>query len=151
MLFLLTGCLIGGMAQNVTLVVTTTDGTEHSYQMTNEGQLLFENNGEQLTILDGTGTTATYQLANIRKLVCTEYVGVDESAATALQLFPNPTRDCFVISNLQSNCHGRIYTLDGQLVKEFEASEGAVIDISGLAKGMYLLHIDGQTLKMMKL
>ncbi len=151
MLLLMAGCLIGGMAQNVTLVVTTTDGTEHSYQMTNEGQLLFENNGELLTILDGTGATATYQLANIRKLVCAEYVGVSESISSGLQLLPNPTRDHFLINNLQNTCEARIYALDGRLVKSLTATEGMMVDISDLTSGMYLLHIDGQTLKLMKL
>lgn len=149
LLFLFMGFLLHGMAQNVTLVVTTTNGTEHSYQLTNEGQVLFENNG--LTILDGTGTTATFQLADIRKLVCTEITGVDESSTNSLRLLPNPTRDHFLISNLQHSCEARIYALDGRLVKTFTATEGMSIDISELSKGMYLLHIDGQTLKMMKL
>ena len=46
---------------------------------------------------------------------------------------------------------GKVIAIDGRLVKEFEASEGSVIDISGLSAGMYLLNINGQTLKLMKL
>ena len=151
LLLLFTGFLVYGKAQNVTLVVTTTDGTEYSYQVTNEGQLLFENNGDLLTILDGTGTTATFQLAEVRKLVCTEITGVNENATSDLLLIPNPTRDHFLISNLQKSCEAHIYALDGRLVKSFMATEGMTVDISGLTHGMYLLHIDGQTLKMMKL
>lgn len=151
LLLLFVGFLLRGTAQNVTLVVTTTDGTEHSYQVTNEGQILFENNGDLLTILDGTGTTATFQLADIRKLVCTEITGMEESSTKSLRLLPNPTRDHFLLSNLQSSCEARIYALDGRLVKSFTATEGMTVDISELSKGMYLLHIDGQTLKMMKL
>ena len=150
LLFLLAGFLLRGTAQNVTLVVTTTDGTEQSFQLTNEGQLFFED-GERLVIEDGTGTTATFQLADIRKLVCTEITGMEESSTKSLRLLPNPTRDHFLLSNLQSSCEARIYALDGRLVKSFTATEGMTVDISELSKGMYLLHIDGQTLKMMKL
>ena len=145
------GFLSQGDAQNVTLVVTTNDGAEHAYQLTNEGQLLFENNGNSLTILDGTGTTATYQLADIRKLVCSEITGVNERNPKGLLFLPNPARDHFIISNLQRSCEAHIYALDGRLVKSFTATEGMNVDISELSKGMYLLHIDGQTLKMMKL
>lgn len=150
LLLFLTGFLFHGTAQNVTLVVTTTDGTEHVYQLTEEGQLYFEN-GERLIIEDGTGTTASFQLANIQKLVSTEVTGVEESSASSLQLIPNPARNSFLIKNLQGSCLAHIYTLDGRLVKSFETSENQLVDISDLVPGMYLLHIDGQTLKMMKL
>ena len=104
-----------------------------------------------MIIEDGTGTTASFQLANIRKLVCSEIAGVGESNASELLLTPNPARDHFLISNLKNNCEARIYALDGRLMKTFMATEGMVVDISNLSSGMYLLHIDGQTLKMMKL
>lgn len=134
---------------NVTLIVTTTDGTEQTFQLTHEGQLYFED-GERLVIEDGTGSIATFQLGAIRKLVCTEITGVSESNASELLLTPNPSRDHFLISNLKNDCEARIYALDGRLMKTFNATESQVVDISELPQGMYLLHIDGQTLKMMK-
>ena len=149
-LFFMAGFLLRGTAQNVTLVVTTTEGVEQTFQLTHDGQLFFEN-GDRLIIEDGTGTTASFQLANIRKLVCTEITGLNESNASELQLIPNPARDHFLISNLKNSCEARIYALDGRLMKTFMATEGMVVDISNLSSGMYLLHIDGQTLKMMKL
>ena len=135
---------------DVALVVTKTNGQEQTYQLTEDSRMHFEN-GEQLVIEDGAGATITIQLAEIRKLVCTEITGVSENNASQLLLIPNPTRDHFLISNLQSECEARLYTLDGRLVKSFTAIEGQLIDISDLTPGMYLLHIDGQTLKMMKL
>lgn len=139
-------------AQDITvnLVVTTTNGTEQLFQLTEESQLLFED-GNRLIIRDIDGTTATFDLANIRKMVCTETTGTDESLTSDLQLLPNPFRDSFIIRNLQGQGSARIYTLDGRLVKTFMASEGQRVDISTLSQGMYLLHINGQTLKMMKL
>ena len=71
-LLLLAGFQLRGTAQNVTLVVTTTQGQEQSYQLTDASQLFFEN-GDRLVIQDGTGTTAPFQLADIRKLVHRNY------------------------------------------------------------------------------
>ena len=142
--------LMNAQNVNITLVVTKTNGEEQTFQLSEESQLYFEN-GDQLVIDDGAGTTVTFQLAEIQKMICTEYAGIGENNATTLWLAPNPTRNNFIINNLQNNCTANIYTLDGRLVKSFEASGGQVVDISDLVPGMYLLHIDGQTLKMMKL
>lgn len=150
LLLFMGGFMLHGIAQNVTLVVTTTNGQAQSHQLTEESQLYF-NNGESLVIEDGTGTTTTYPLSEIRTLVCTETTNVIENHDARLQVFPNPSHKFFSVSNLSGNCQGRIYTLDGRLVKEFEASEGTVVDISHLASGMYLLHINSQTQKLMKL
>lgn len=149
LLFFLAGFLLHVTAQNVTLVVTTTNGEEQSFQLPQNGQLYFEN-GDQLIINDGTGTVATFQLANIQKMVCTEVTGIEENDTSALQLIPNPSRSHFFIKNLKSSTQARLYAIDGRLVKTFEATEGMMVDISDLNPGMYLLHIDGQTLKMIK-
>lgn len=150
LLFLLAGCLFHGMAQFVALTVTTNDGVEQTYQLTHEGQLYFVD-GNRLVIEDGVGTTATYQLSNLRKLVCTEYANVDETSATTPLILPNPVRDNFLITNLQEACEARIYALDGRLVKSLTATDGMRVDISDLAPGMYLLNIECKTIKMMKL
>ena len=148
----LVGNIVHANAQSisVTLVVTKTNGEELSYQLTEESQMYFEN-GDRLVIEDGAGTNMTFQLAEIQKLVCTEYANVGENNSSALLLTPNPARDHFLINNLQNEGEARLYSLDGRLMKSFIATEGMIVDISELAPGMYLLHIDGQTLKMMKL
>lgn len=150
LLCFMAGSLLQAKAQNVTLVVTTNDGEEQFYQLSTSTQMHFEN-GDQLVITDGGNTTATFNLDNIRKIVCSELTSVDESTAPPLQLIPNPSHNSFIIRNLKSNCQARIFTLDGRIVKSFEATEGMAVDISDLSEGMYLLTIEGQTLKLMKL
>ena len=147
---LLTCFLLQAKAQDVTMVVTTTNGVEHTYQMTAESQLYF-NNGESLIIEESAGSTVTFSLSEIRKIVCTEITGTGENDEAKLQILPNPSHNRFAVRNLTETCIGRVYTLDGRLVREFEASEGSVIDISELSIGMYTLNINGQTLKLMKL
>lgn len=144
------GFMLQANAQNVTLVVTNTNGTEQTYQLTEENQLHFEN-GEILVIETANGSNVTLQLSDIRKIVCSEMVGTEENTASRLQIFPTPAHNQVIIKNLIGNSQGHIYTLDGRMVKAFEASEGMTLDISDLSEGMYLLNIDGQTLKLMKL
>lgn len=134
----------------VSLVVTMTDGEEVVYQLTEGSHLSFEE-GTSLIIDDGSGDSETLPLSNIRKIVCSELTGTDEQAHTRLQLFPNPSRNHFYIKGLSHDGFARIYTLDGRLLKSFVAKEGMMIDIHELNSGMYLLHINGQTLKLMKL
>ncbi len=150
LLCFMAGFMLQAKAQNVTLVVTNTNGTEQTYQLTEESQLHFEN-GERLVIENASGTNFTLQLSDIRKIVCAEMTGTEENAVSKLQIFPNPSHNQVFIKNLSGNSQGRIYTLDGRIVKAFEASEGMMLDISDLSEGMYLLNIDGQTLKLMKL
>ncbi|MBO6025683.1 MAG: T9SS type A sorting domain-containing protein [Bacteroidales bacterium] len=150
LLILLVGFQCLGNAQDVRLVVTTIDGAEQSFQLTEESQLYF-NNGENLVIEDVAGTATTFQLSQIRKIICAEVTGTTENALSKLQLFPNPSRNGFIIRNLQDSCPARIYSLDGRLMMQFVAAEGMSVDISGLSSGMYLLHINGETLKLMKL
>ena len=135
---------------NVTLVVTKTNGEERFFQLTEESQLYFEN-GERLVIEDGNGTTTTFQLSQVRKIVCSEVTGTPENPTTELQLYPNPSHNNFLVKNLQGSHPAQIYSLDGRLMKSFEATEGMVIDASELPEGMYLLQLNGQILKMMKL
>lgn len=135
---------------NVTLIVTTVDGVEQTYQLTDAGQLYFED-GETLVIDDGTDDTIRYELANIRKIVCSEVTGTPESNTSKLLILPSPTHDHFMVKNLATPCQARIFSLDGRLVKVFEVQDGHTIDISELSEGMYLLHLNGETLKLMKL
>lgn len=150
LLCFMAGFMLQSNAQNVTLVVTNTNGTEQTYQLTEESQLHFEN-GERLVIENANGSNVTLQLSDIRKIVCSEMVGTEENAASKLQILPNPSHNQVILKNLSGNCQGHIYTLDGRMVKAFEAFEGMMLDISDLSEGMYLLNIDGQTLKLMKL
>ena len=147
---LLIGIAFHANAQNVNLILTLTNGEELSFQLSEASQLHFED-GDRLIIDDGTDVNVSFPLSEIRKMVCSEILGTSEYNDSKLQLFPNPSRNSFIISGLQDSCPARIYSLDGRLVKSFEASEGMVIDINELSQGMYLLHTNGQTLKLMKL
>ena len=141
---------MNAQSTTVALVVTTIDGEEQTHFLSDASRLYFEN-GETLVINDGADATISYELAKIRKIVCSEVTGTQESSLTQIQLLPNPSRDRFIIQNLSDNSIARVYSIDGRLVKTFQASEGLSVDITDLTSGMYLLNINGQTLKLMKL
>lgn len=149
--FLLALVLPSTAQTNINLVITKHNGEELSYQLTEESRVYFEN-GTHLVIEAETGQVETLSLSEIRKLVCNETTDdILEQASAALQLFPNPSRNSFVVRGLLEKSPARVYALDGRLVKSLEASEGTVIDMSDMTAGMYLLSINGKTLKMMKL
>lgn len=135
---------------DVNLLLTLTNGEEITYRLSKDSHLYFED-GLQLVIDNGSGNTITHPLSQIRKMVCSEILGNEEIVVSNLQILPNPGHNQVIIKNLSGNCQGRIYSLDGRMVKAFEANEGVMIDISDLSEGMYLLNINGQTLKLMKL
>lgn len=141
---------MSAQSTNVSLIVTTTDGNEVVYQLTEQSHLYFEE-GTSLVIEDGSGNSTTYPLDKVRKIVCSEIAGTQEDTLSKLRLFPNPSHDSFIVSGLTQDCLARIYALDGRMVKEFEAKAGLAVGIDELTSGMYLLNINGQTLKLIKL
>ncbi len=150
LLFFVTGALSHATAQNVVCVVTTTDNVEHSIGLWEDHQMYFDQ-ADRLVIQNSPNANHVFPLSEIRKVVFTEITGTEESHAPAPYILPNPSSNHFIIRNLPETCQGQVFALDGRLVKAFEASEGSVIDISELPKGMYLLQLQGQTLKLMKL
>ena len=150
LLLIIAGPLFQLTAQNVVCVVTTTDNEEHSIDLWEDHQMYFDQ-AYRLVIQNSPNSNHVFPLSEIRKVVFTEITGTEESHAQAPYILPNPSSNHFIIRNLPETCQGQVFALDGRLVKEFEASEGSVIDISELPKGMYLLQLQGQTLKLMKL
>lgn len=150
LLFFVTGALFHATAQNVVCVVTTTDNVEHSIGLWEDHQMYFDQ-ADRLVIQNSPNANHVFPLSEIRKVVFTEITGTEENHASTPYILPNPSSNHFIVRNLPETCQGRVFALDGRLVKAFEASEGAVIDMSELPKGMYLLQLQGQTLKLMKL
>ena len=150
LLLIIAGPLFQLTAQNAVCVVTTTDNVEHSIGLWEDHQMYFDQ-AYRLVIQNSPNANHVFPLSEIRKVVFTEITGTEENHASAPYILPNPSSNHFIVRNLPETCQGRVFALDGRLVKAFEASEGSVIDISELPKGMYLLQIQGQTLKLMKL
>ena len=105
----------------------------------------------EIAVYDKGARSDRFNLADIRKITCTETEGISEKANTPLWISPNPTHDAFILHNINGKETIQIYALDGRLVKSGEVTEDQLVDISDLPNGLYLVKTELCTLKMIKL
>ncbi len=80
-----------------------------------------------------------------------ECLGVDDMAASAISLVPNPCSNTLYINMPNANAVLRIYTISGQLVHQELLSENSTaIDVSSWQHGMYLAKIATQNTSFIK-
>ncbi len=76
---------------------------------------------------------------------------VDQAQAVELRVAPNPTRDVLRIRGLQESVEVRLYSLSGALLKTTTVQPNGRIDVRSLQPGVYLLKVQGQTVRFTKL
>ncbi len=148
------GLLFHLTAQSTLMTIRMNDGTEHTFSMTENDRVYFEDNDKLVVEITVYGKGETYErfnLADIRKITCAETEGISETSSTSVCLSPNPVHDAVLLSNLKGKETILIFALDGRIMKSVEVSEGQLIDISDLPIGLYLVKTESQTLKMIKL
>ena len=145
------GLFFQATAQSTHMVVTMNDGTVQTYPMDESERIYFEDN--TYLVIDDTGTknTVRIKIEDIRKITCEETVGQAENMINEVSIMPNPVHDVMLLHNLDGLQTVNIYSIDGRLVKSFEASGNQVIDISDMSIGLYLVKTQSCTLKMIKL
>ncbi|MCF8465018.1 MAG: T9SS type A sorting domain-containing protein [Flavobacteriales bacterium] len=69
--------------------------------------------------------------------------GIDESAETAIHIYPNPASTTINIerNSFSSEAHVNVFNGLGQIQKSVGLSHTKTVDISGLAVGVYLLQV----------
>jgi hypothetical protein len=152
LLILLTlGMTCGMAAQSTQMVVTMNDGTIQTYSIMESGRVYFENN-TFLVIDEGTAKDVIrIKMSDIRKITCEEEVGLTENQTAEICILPNPVHDVLVLQNLGGIQTVNIYSIDGRLMRTFEASSDEAIDVSAFPVGLYLVRTQSSTLKMIKL
>jgi ribosomal protein S11 len=77
--------------------------------------------------------------------------GTGSVTANAVQVSPNPTSGIIRVSNTQANQTVRITDVTGSLKGTYKTGEGTTtIDLTGYAKGTYLLQYNGKTFKVIR-
>ena len=138
-------------AQSTLMTIHMNDGTERNYYMSEDDRVYFEGNDILVVEIAVNAKAERYNLADIRKITCSETEGVSEEADASIFLSPNPVHDKVMLHNLSGIQPVGIYALDGRMVKSVEVTADQFIDISDLPVGLYLVKTERQTLKMIKL
>ncbi|NHM05849.1 T9SS type A sorting domain-containing protein [Flavobacterium sp. CYK-4] len=132
--------------------VTYYDGNIQNFNVTTSGKLYFS--ADNLYVkADGVTTSTTIPVNIIRKItfdgaLATTNFGENDQALT---LAPNPSADVIRIgSENRESLKTQIYSLTGQLILQGVYQVGQDIDVSKLAAGLYLVQVNGVTIKFSK-
>jgi hypothetical protein len=79
-------------------------------------------------------------------------LGVEDFSLNAAQVFPNPSNGNFVINSKVNLQDVAVYSQTGALISTIKANDSTTneINLSGLAKGVYLLELKNETDKSWK-
>ncbi|MDR1370724.1 MAG: T9SS type A sorting domain-containing protein, partial [Dysgonamonadaceae bacterium] len=109
------------------------------------------------TLSEGTGTvtaTLTHPCGTreaTQTIRVTYPTGTEDVTDSQVAVYPNPTAEVIRISNTVSNQVVRITDVTGSQKWRYRTQEGVTtIDLTGYAKGTYLVHYDGKTYKVIK-
>lgn len=134
------------------VTVTYYNGTTQTFTVAAQGKLFFAADNLNVQV-DATTTPTVIPVNIIRKInlgsaLATTVFGANDQH---LVLYPNPGQDRIRIqSDATDLLKTSIYSLTGQLVLQGDFQPNEDIDVSRLATGLYLVQVNGLTLKFSK-
>ena len=149
---LFAGLFTGAAAQN-SLIVKQANGSLKGTALTSLSKITFSTGNMLVRKTDA--TTDSYVLADVSKVTFGIFSGINDvsSNSPALSIYPNPATSFIQLRNLPEakGFNICIYSLAGsRLMQQYLTSTTSTIDVSTLNKGMYLLNVNGSTLKFIK-
>ncbi len=140
------------LSQN--MVIQSTDGSEKQVGLDTISIITFAD--AQVVVRFSTGNTEKSAISDIRKIYFKDApVGVEEHTTNAnvdIVIYPNPVGDELNIQNLPENVNNaEIITLDGTIVRQLQVISGGSINVATLPNGSYILKINNQYIKFIKL
>ncbi len=134
------------------VTVTYYDGSTQGFNVTTAGKLYFASDNLYVKI-DGTTTPTTIPVTIIRKITFSSTLGTETFGENVnnLVLYPNPSSDIFRIKSDDNEVLKiNIYSLQGQLVHQGNYQSEQDINVSNLSSGLYLVQVNGLTIKFSK-
>lgn len=134
------------------VTVTYYNGTVQQYNVAATGKLYFANDDLYVKV-DAATTPTTIPVGIIRKVtfsgtLATATFGENRNN---LVLYPNPSSDVIKINaDSFEELDVKIYSLTGQLVQQGNFAVNQEINVSGLSRGLYLVQVNGVTIKFSK-
>ena len=92
--------------------------------------------------------TKSFTITKDTEVVATfvDPTGVESVVAEQLRLYPNPARDYVLLEGIPAGATVAIYTLEGQLIYQAEATSNTLrIELTQLQEGTYLLQVGRET------
>lgn len=92
--------------------------------------------------------TKSFTITKDTEVVATfvNHTGVESVVAQQLRLYPNPARDYVLLEGVPAGATVAIYTLEGQLIYQAEATSNTLrIELTQLQEGTYLLQVGRET------
>ncbi len=158
-IFLLTMALlpVASMAQTSgekqpALILEHLSGNDWVYALSQVGKLTFANDSVYLVANDGV-ILGRENRSQIRKIAFaeTELSATKDVQIAGIRVYPNPAADYLVVNGLEKATTVRIYSTDGKLLSATTAEQGkALLPVSHLAAGQYLLQVKTQIVKFIK-
>ena len=146
--FLCFSCLI--QAQSTVLRITKTDNSTSSFDVSQLNTVMF--NDTTMIVELSNGTVNNFPINTIRSFVVRDITGINEIQAHSLIVYPNPATTTIQLLNLEAQTQpANVYAVTGQLllVKPVSSTDNT-IDVSVLKQGIYILKLNGQTIKFSK-
>jgi len=134
------------------VIVTYYDGTTQGFNVTTAGKLYFASDNLYVK-LDETTTPTTIPVTIIRKITFSSTLATTTFGENKnnLVLYPNPSTDVFRIkSDANEELKIIIYSLQGQLVHQGNYQSDEDVDVTNLTSGLYLVQVNGLTIKFSK-
>lgn len=135
------------------VLVTYYDGNTQGFNVESSGKLYFDSDHLNVKINSTTTTPTTIPVTIIRKITFSTTLSTTTFGENKnnLVVYPNPSSDVFRIkSNLAENLIVAIYSLQGQLVHQGSYQSDEDISVSNLSSGLYLVQVNGVTIKFSK-
>lgn len=137
-------------AQSKVLRITKTDNSVSNFEVSLLNKVLF--NDSTMIIKMNDGSVSNIPVNTIRSFVVRTFTGINEIQERPLLVYPNPAVSDIHLLNLDSQTHvASVYAVTGQLMLEKPVSAADnTLDVSVLKQGVYVLRLNGQTIKFTK-
>ena len=135
------------------VIIERLTGRDLNYALAQVGKITFANDSIYLVAHNGQvlGQEAQGKTRKIIFANAPDQTATPEVSNADIRVYPNPTSDKLVVSGVESGTVIRIYANDGKLLDAATAdSQTAILPVSHLAQGSYLLQINTTIVKFIK-
>lgn len=154
-LILLPAIIITSDLFGQSIVLKQPGGGEVSELLSNVRSLTFLNGNMLFNYYDG--ASSSYNISSISVLYFnSEATGVDDISVSGssgnITVYPNPASDIISFKNApQESFYISVFRVDGKLVLNKQVSSGSNFNISNLESGVYIIKVNNQAIKFIKL